>query len=263
MWAEKHTKPSGLIFDQYFCSKCRRGTYIDKDELEKGVAKVFRRIEISQSYVDMVLEKAKSILKETRTNEESEKRRLQADKSKLEKAMHETEDSRFVTHSLTEDVFQRIYGRYQTQLNSINQEFEKIGKDHSKKIAALEEILKLAENIGEAYEGADFIQKRSYLGLFFKHFKIKKGKVVNFALSDELKPLIENGSVRVRHNGLPAPKLSIQESFDEILKVFENVSYIGELRQRWVEIKKLLKGGLSDVNAIPVAMRAIFTKSAF
>ncbi len=79
----------------------------------------------------------------------------------------------------------------------------KIGKDHSKKIAALEEILKLAEGVGNANKEADFTQKRAYLGLFFKHFKIKKGKVVSFALSDELKPLIENGSVRVRRNGLP------------------------------------------------------------
>ncbi len=54
---------------------------------------------------------------------------------------------------------------------------------------------------------------------------------------------------------LLAPKLSIQQSFDEILKVFENVSYIGELRQKWLEIKKLLKGGLQD--DIPATMRAM------
>jgi len=28
-------------------------------------------------------------------------------------------------------------------------------------------------------------------------------------------------------------------SFEAIIKVFENASYIGELRQRWLEIKKL------------------------
>ncbi len=53
---------------------------------------------------------------------------------------------------------------------------------------------------------------------------------------------------------LPALYASIQPSFDAILKTFENVSYIGELRQRWLEIKKLLKGGLQD--NIPTAMRA-------
>ena len=54
---------------------------------------------------------------------------------------------------------------------------------------------------------------------------------------------------------LPSPCDSIQESFEAIIKVFENVSYIGELRQRWLEIKKLLKGGLSD--NVPATMRAM------
>lgn len=57
---------------------------------------------------------------------------------------------------------------------------------------------------------------------------------------------------------LPPPYVSIQQSFDAILKTFENVSYIGELRQRWLEIKKLLKGGLSD--NIPATMRAMQVK---
>lgn len=43
--------------------------------------------------------------------------------------------------------------------------------------------------------------------------------------------------------GTPVP---IMDGFESIIKAFENVSYMGELRQRWVEIKKLLKGELSD-----------------
>lgn len=61
---------------------------------------------------------------------------------------------------------------------------------------------------------------------------------------------------------LPAPQLSIHgtpvpktDGFESIIKAFENVSYMGELRQRWVEIKKLLKGGLQD--ELPAAMRAM------
>jgi len=44
----------------------------------------------------------------------------------------------------------------------------------------------------------------------------------------------------------PAPKDSILPGFEAIFAAFENVGYIGELRQRWFEIKKLLKGGLQD-----------------
>ena len=43
--------------------------------------------------------------------------------------------------------------------------------------------------------------------------------------------------------GNPVP---IKDGFERIIEAFENVSYMGELRQRWVEIKKLLKGGLQD-----------------
>ena len=46
---------------------------------------------------------------------------------------------------------------------------------------------------------------------------------------------------------LPAPKDSILPGFEAMFKAFENVGYIGELRQRWFEIKKLLKGGLPDI----------------
>ena len=58
---------------------------------------------------------------------------------------------------------------------------------------------------------------------------------------------------------LPAPQHSMQgntvpinEGFESIIKAFENVSYMGELRQRWVEIKKLLKGGLQDATIASV-----------
>ena len=52
--------------------------------------------------------------------------------------------------------------------------------------------------------------------------------------------------------GTPIPGI---DGFESIIKAFENVSYMGELRQRWVEIKKLLKGGLQD--ELPAAMRAM------
>ena len=52
----------------------------------------------------------------------------------------------------------------------------------------------------------------------------------------------------------PAPKDSILPGFEAIFAAFENVGYIGELRQRWYEIKKLLAGGAPDT--IPASMQA-------
>ena len=38
------------------------------------------------------------------------------------------------------------------------------------------------------------------------------------------------------------------------MQAFQDLRYIGEMKQRWEEIKKLLKGGLPDV--LLAAMRA-------
>lgn len=151
----------------------------------------------------MVLETAQKILDETRTSEDSERRRLTAEKSQIEKAMHEAEDSRFKTHTLSDEAFQRIYFRYEAQIKDTEDELSNLSKNHSKGVQALEKILRLAKNIGKAYEEADFTNKRSYLGLFFKQFKVRNGKISSFSLTDDLKPLIESGSVRVSNNGLP------------------------------------------------------------
>lgn len=70
-------------------------------------------------------------------------------------------------------------------------------------------------------------------------FSIKEDKIIKYELSDDLKELIENGSVRVRTDGLPEPKIIIQIDFTSITQVLQNLRYIGELRQRWNEIKKL------------------------
>lgn len=54
-------------------------------------------------------------------------------------------------------------------------------------------------------------------------------------------------------NWLPEPWPNITMDFDSITNTFQDVRHVGELRQRWKEIKKLLKGGLQN-NAATVAV---------
>lgn len=201
-WAEKHKKKSGLIYDFYFCSSCKGDTYTDVSKLEKKVEKLFERIELSKKYTDHVRETARRILDDNRRNQDGETNRLQAEKSKVEKAMRETEDDRFVHKTLTPEAFQRIYERYENDLKNIENEMKNVKKDYSRGLQVLEKILTLAENIGVAYSTAKEPLQRKYLGLFFKRFTVKGDRIVKYELSDDLKELIENGSVRVRSSGL-------------------------------------------------------------
>ena len=202
-WGELHKKPNGSIYNFYFCSNCKKDTYVDKDKLEKQVIKLFHRIQISKEYRDAILEKAKSILAESRSNQETDKKRLIAQKTKLEKAMKEAEDNRFIHHTLSEDAFQRIYPRFENQLKDVEEALAKLGNDYSQNIHKLEKILRLAENIGKAYQKADDMLKRVYLTIFFKDFTVKGEKIASYTLNPKIKPLIEKGSIRVLTTGLP------------------------------------------------------------
>ncbi len=202
-WAEKHKKKNGNIYDFYFCSSCKGSTYADVYKLEEKVERIFEKIELSKKYTDHVRDTAMKILEDNRRNQDSETRRLQLEKSKVEKAMRETEDDRFVHKTLTPEVFQRIYERYENELKEIEEEMKNVNKDYSQGLRILEKILSLAENIGTAYKMATPPLKRKYLNLFFKRFTINGDRIVKYALSNDLKELIENGSVRVRTSGLP------------------------------------------------------------
>lgn len=76
-----------------------------KEVVENQVKKIFRKIQIKQVHRDVILTKAKEILSNNRNDQESNKKRLETEKNKLVRAMHEAEDGRFVTHTLSEDAF--------------------------------------------------------------------------------------------------------------------------------------------------------------
>lgn len=51
---------------------------------------------------------------------------------------------------------------------------------------------------------------------------------------------------------LPSPKLTIQINFSSIINAFQDIRYIGELRQRWDEIKKLHLGTVLFLTSVLV-----------
>ena len=116
--------------------------------------------------------------------------------------MREAEDSRFITKTLSPEAFERIYKRYEDQVKNLNNELENVEFDKSQRIRIIENILRMAENIGETYSNANPFQKKHYIGLFFNKFIVEKGKIVEWELSELVKSLVEEGSVRVESNWL-------------------------------------------------------------
>lgn len=200
-WAERHTK-KGVTYDHYYCSNCKTGTYTDVVKLEKKVEKLFQKIELSKEYSKEIMDKALAMIKDLRENTDVEKSKLTLRKNQIEKALKDLEDERFLYKTVTDEKYQSISSRYEKNIADIEDDISKLGLDKSKKIKSLDELLRLAENIGLAYFEAKPGLKRIYLKMFFKKIYISEGKIIKYDLSDEVNDLIKNGSVRVRQNGL-------------------------------------------------------------
>jgi len=132
--------------------------------------------------------------------------------------MREAEDGRFVHSTLSNEQFVRIYTRFESDLRKLNDRLTITDVNYGDRIKSLDKILSLAENIGKAYDSADYHLKKQYLGLFFKSFKIRKGKVAKYELSEALKPLIKKQAVLITTTGLPVWNSFRTIKWDEVEK---------------------------------------------
>lgn len=198
MLGEHHDKKSGKKYSYYCDIDSRAGSYIGSAKLESEVENLFGKIQISKEYSNKVLEIARGILKESRKNQSAERKRISSELQRINRAMIEVEDSRFINRKIDNETFTRLYQRYSDERDRYTNELNSLNQDDSENIKILEKILGLAENIGNAYKKADDGTKRSYLNLFFKKIFIDKGKIVDFELTEEVGELIKNGSVQLR-----------------------------------------------------------------
>ena len=204
LWAEPHTKPSGLRFDFYYCKTHRKGSYVDTDKLEKQVEKGFTKVEVSKEYASKLEGVAKTILAEFRNTSDADSQAFINRKTKLQSAVREAEDNWLIHKKITFEQYTKIEQRYNAEIAGIDEKLSENQKDYQKALRAVQGLMGLAQNIGVTYKSADDQLKRYYLNLFFGGggFFVKDGKIVKAKLSNDVKPLIKDGSVRVRMNWL-------------------------------------------------------------
>jgi site-specific DNA recombinase len=191
LWADKHTKKSGLVFEFYFCKVCSKGSYIAVDDLEKQVEEWFGAIQITKAHARDLVERAKQILEDFRNNSDNETQTITNRQSKIEAAMREAEDNWLIKKTLSAEAFRRIYDRYEVDLKGIKKQLVQMVDNHNQSLQTVERLMALAQNIKMAYHDADPSLKRFYLGLFWQKFLVRKGKIVDAILTGEVKDLIK------------------------------------------------------------------------
>jgi hypothetical protein len=196
-WAEQHKKPSSTIIECYFCSKCKRGTYVKITDLEKQVEKLFGDIEVTKDYAKDLHDKAKQIIEESRASRYSEVQSILNQKTQVEKKITNAEDS-LLDGTFTKEQYQRIIQRLNNDLLLINRALQDASGAYQKKFESIKQLVSMATNIQQTYKDADPELKRHYLSLFFTKIVVKDGKIIEALPSADLKPMIRNGKIKVR-----------------------------------------------------------------
>lgn len=191
LWADKHTKKTGLVFEYYFCTICGKDSYVAVSDLETQVEEWFGSIQITRAYAEDIVAKARQILEDFRSSSDNETQTLDNRKSKINAALREAEDNWLIHKKLTQEQYQGIYDRYSSDLKSIEKQQTQMVANHARSLKTVQNLMALAQNIGQAYHDAEPSLKRFYLGLFWEKFEVKKGKIINAILTEEVKDLIK------------------------------------------------------------------------
>lgn len=202
MWGDYHLK-RGVEYRFYYCKTTGKGSYFSADELEDQVQEIFNSIEITEKYKNDIMATAKRLLKESQGLLNSERQRLNKEKLKFQKAISDAEDDRYVKKVITSDDFNRLSTKYKNNVKSIDRQLKDLDIDHSNRLKQLDRLVNLAENISQTYYASEDPLKREYLALFFEKFWVKDGKIIDYVLTDRVKDMIEEESVRVNQSMMP------------------------------------------------------------
>ncbi len=208
-------KVRGGIIGYYHCQKRDRvvcpATYVEKDELEKLVHDMFKEVEFSGDFIDLVVEKCKEHIALSRKTSASRIQALVNQKSALEMKRNRLEDN-LLDGTIDRDVFKRKHKEIQERIENLNDQMTKVEKSGSMDIDLIEEVLSFTRDIHTTYDSAPDFLRRHYLRFFFEKIYIKDHKISGVVYTPIFSVLVENKKVIV-NEALLARLDSNQEPF--------------------------------------------------
>lgn len=143
-------------------------------------------------------------------------------------------------------MFKRKHLEIQGKIMNLDNQMQDVEAKHKIDIDLIEEVLAFTRNIYRTYKEAPQFLKRHYLRFFFEKINIKEKMIFDTSPTPIFAVLRDNRQLIITKTLLPEPKLlrvpPLQDYFNAFLTALQDVRYFGEMKQRWLEIKKLLTG---------------------
>ncbi len=197
-YARKKTK---AYYHGQSSKDCRH--YIPVAEMEAKVVDELRKIKFSDEYIQIIIDKAKSLINLTKEEKDTKikgvQNRLMAIEEKKDKLLDQ-----FLDGVVDKKTYEKKNPEYELTVEMLENEISSIKNSDHFNIDAVLEILNLTKDVAGTFERAHFEAKRYYLSLFFNQININdKGEIVEVKYTEIFENLIKADCVRVTSNLLP------------------------------------------------------------
>lgn len=199
--ADKHVSRNK---EYYHCSAPKRkhsnrGQNVAVEDLEKQVENQFKKIQFSQKFVDIFLERLRIIYHQQKEVIESGKKVLFNQKKAIERKRDKAEE-KLLKGVLSDDDFMRMKVNFREELAGIQARIDELDQQKDYDVDVIQEIVKLLHNIYNAYKTAPYELKRQYLGLFFEKFLVQNKKIVEAVPTKIVQVLAQKQDVLLSSN---------------------------------------------------------------
>lgn len=175
----------------YHCSnRMGCGKYIEQTELEMAVEEKFKNLQFSEEFINVVVEKTKTLFLEKRKTYEGRRAGLVSKRTALGNKRKVAED-KWLERLLSDEEFSRMRTELDGDLLQIDDELTTLEEQKGLDIDVAQEVLSLTKDIYKAYKQAPFNLKRQYLALFWEKFEAKDGVILREHLSPLFAELVQ------------------------------------------------------------------------
>ena len=187
---------------------CKR--YLSLDTVEKNIAKHLQKIQCSEKLTNMVIEKAKELIKRSREAKQQEIENIRNAIKQLEVKRNDIEDN-LLDGTIDKEAFKRKHGELDVQIQNYDNEIATMENQGGLDVNAVVEIVNLMRNLKQKYEKASFEAKRHYLSMFFEKLRFDEvGNVVKTDYSLLFQHLVDNQFIRISANWLRVKDSDLQ-----------------------------------------------------
>lgn len=214
----------------YHCAARRvhsnRYQHVSVSVLEREVEKQFKTLQFSDEFTKRVIDKLRIVHSEQKEEMNSQKHTLYNQKKAIE-AKRDKAEEKLLVGVIEDEDFTRLRVKFTAELARIQEQLEELDRKRNIETDFIQEMLRLSQDIREAYMKAPYELKRQYLGLFWNRFLVQNGRIIQAIPTKLMLTLQRERKVMIRDGWYPSPAL--------IMTIFD-WKYISKLQEKFNDI---------------------------